>query len=136
MNISPPGHRAYPLMRRRGTITKHRNQMNIITKLLARYRERRDKKFRERIDRVYFHADEYGNRFMEGSFFAVKDESTGASGIICANPTITLEEVKKEARKAHTVWGQSFDGSSPIYSKGYLSVNGSNNPYHQEVQKD
>lgn len=57
MNISPPGHRAYPLMRRRGTIIKHRNQMNIITKLLARYRERRDRKFRERIDRVYFHVD-------------------------------------------------------------------------------
>ena len=70
-----------------------------ITKLLARFRERSDKKFRERIDRVYFHHDGDGNRFFKGSLYAVKDEETGAAGIVCANPTITLEEVRQSPWK-------------------------------------
>lgn len=94
--------------------------MNIITKLLARFRERSDKKFRERIDRVYFHHDGDGNRFFKGSLYAVKDEETGAAGIVCANPTITLEEVKR------VEWGQSFDGESPSFTEGYSSAIGSN----------
>ena len=92
--------------------------MNIITKLLARFRERSDKKFRERIDRVYFHHDGDGNRFFKGSLYAVKDEETGAAGIVCANPTITLEEVKR------VEWGQSYDGESPFFVEGYSSVIG------------
>lgn len=58
--------------------------MNIITKLIARFRERRDRKFRERIDRVYFHADEHGNRFIKGSLNAVYDEETKAKGNVTA----------------------------------------------------
>lgn len=58
--------------------------MNIITKLLARYLERRDKKFRERIDRVYFHADKHGNRFIKGHLHVVYDEKTTAKGNVTA----------------------------------------------------
>ena len=103
--------------------------MNIITKLLSRYQERRDKKFRERIDRVYFHVDEHGNRFIKGSLYAVKDEEPGASGILCANLDDTLQKVQCE-------WGQSFDGKAPLYTEGYCSAIGSNNPCRQEESKD
>lgn len=34
---------------------------NPFRSLLSRYRDYRDRKFRERIDRVYFHVDEHGN---------------------------------------------------------------------------
>lgn len=45
------------------------------------YRLWRDRKFRERIDRVYFHADEHGNKEMQGNLFIngslfVKDNVT------------------------------------------------------------
>lgn len=96
------------------------NIKNPFRSLLSRYRDYRDRKFRERIDRVYFHVDEHGNRFFKGSLYAVKDEETGAAGIVCANPTITLEEVKR------VEWGQSFDGESPFFVEGYFSVIGSN----------
>lgn len=88
--------------------------------LLSRYRDYRDRKFRERIGRVYFHMDEHGNRFFKGSLYAVKDEETGAAGIVCANLTITLQEVKR------VEWGQSFDGESPSFTEGYSSAIGSN----------
>lgn len=101
--------------------------MNIITSLLSRYRERRDRKFRERIDRVYFQMDEYGNRYMKGFFFAVKDENSGAPGIVCVNPTTTIEEAQKEVHEMRIKWGQSFDGTAPFYSEGYLSAKGTNN---------
>lgn len=45
--------------------------MGIITKLLARYRERRDRKFRERIDRVMSKGVAFqwkGDRFEEVTF--------------------------------------------------------------------
>ena len=93
---------------------------NPFRSLLSRYRGYRDRKFRERIDRVYFHVDEHGNRFFKGSLYAVKDEETGAAGILCVNPTITLQEVKS------VEWGQSFDGESPSFTEGYSSAVGSN----------
>lgn len=93
---------------------------NPFRSMLSRYRDYRDRKFRERIDRVYFHMNEHGNRFFKGSLYAVKDEETGAAGIVCANLTITLQEVKR------VEWGQSFDGESPSFTEGYSSAIGSN----------
>lgn len=98
--------------------------------LLCRYKDYRDRKFRERIDRVYFHVDEHGNRFIKGSLYAVKDEETGSAGILCSNPTITLDEVKQGK------WGQAFEGKSPLYTEEHYSVIGSNSSYHQVEQKD
>lgn len=45
------------------------------------YRQWRDRKFYERVDRVYFHADGHGNKEMQGNFFidgnlAVSDSSS------------------------------------------------------------
>ena len=89
--------------------------------LPKRYRDCRDKKFRERIDRVYFHHDGDGNRFMEGAFHVVKDEKTGAGGIICSNPDSTMEEAKDDLRQ----WDNRFDGEAKLVS-GYVSAKGSN----------
>lgn len=45
------------------------------------YRKWRDCKFRQRIDQVYFHADEHGNKELQGQLFidgdlAVKNSSS------------------------------------------------------------
>lgn len=106
------------------------NKKNPFRNLLRRYKDCRDRKFRERIDRVYFHVDEHGNRFFKGSLYSIKDEETGSGGVLCANPTITLDEVKQGK------WGQAFDEASPLYTEGYCSAIGSNNPCHQVEQKD
>ena len=96
------------------------NTKNPFRSLLRRLRERSDRKFRERIDRVYFHVDEHGNRFIKGSLYAIKDEDTGAPGILCANPTITLQEIKE------VKWENLFDGEIPFFTEGYASAIGSN----------
>lgn len=49
--------------------------------LIKAYRRWRDQKFRERIDRVYFHADDHGNKEIKGQLFingdlAVKNSSS------------------------------------------------------------
>lgn len=97
--------------------------MNIITKLFARYRERRDRKFRERIDRV----------MNEGVYFLWNGER-----FVDNNPQTwqNINEQNKNRKNQKNIWGQSFDGIAPIYSKEYLSVNGSNSSYRQEAQKD
>lgn len=96
--------------------------LELLLSLPRKYRDWRDRKFRQRIDRVYFHVDEHGNRFMQGAFHAVKDEETGAGGTLCSNPGMTLEEAKAGLK---TLWGQSFDGQSG-FATGCLSAEGKN----------
>lgn len=55
-----------------------------ILKYLRKLQERRDKKFIERIDRLYFQKDEHGNRFIKGQLHAVFDEDTKAIGRVTA----------------------------------------------------
>lgn len=68
--------------------------MNIITKLLARYKERRDKKFRERIDRIYFHHDGNGNRFIKGQLHAIYDDETNMPGGVSSSSEYSLEDIR------------------------------------------
>ena len=96
--------------------------LELLLSLPRKYRDWRDRKFRQRIDRVYFHVDEHGNRFMKGAFHAVKDEETGAGGILCCNPGMTMEEAKAELK---ALWSQRFDGQAGLTS-GYLSGEGKN----------
>lgn len=49
-----------------------------------KYREYSDKKFRERVDRVYFNMDKHGNRFFKGRLHAFHDEVSGADGSLTA----------------------------------------------------
>ena len=49
-------------------------------KLIKRFREWRDRRFRERIDRVYFRCDKQGNRFLCGNLRVVKDPVTAMGG--------------------------------------------------------
>lgn len=70
--------------------------MNIITKLLARFRERSDKKFRERIDRVYFHHDGDGNRFFKGQLHAIFDEKTNMPGGLSSSGVCSLEDIRRQ----------------------------------------
>lgn len=60
----------------------------------------RDKRFRERIDRVYFHTDGHGNRFIKGSLYAVADEETGQGGCLTANLQATLEDTLRDINEA------------------------------------
>lgn len=53
-------------------------------KLFRRIMEWRDRRFRQRIDRVYFHTDGHGNRFIQGHLYAIKDEDNGQSGGLTA----------------------------------------------------
>ena len=57
---------------------------NPFRSLLSKYKDYRDRKFRERIDRAYFHVDEHGNRFVKGHLHAVYDEKTKAKGNVTA----------------------------------------------------
>jgi hypothetical protein len=54
--------------------------MNVFSK----FRKWREDRFRKRIDRVYFHEDGKGNRFIQGHLFAIKDEKTGQPGGLTA----------------------------------------------------
>ena len=62
-------------------------------KLIKRFREWRDRRFREGIDRVYFRHDGTGNRFIDGILWAVRDSGTGQVGDFasCQNYLTSLE---------------------------------------------
>ena len=48
------------------------------------YRDWRNRKFVEKIDKLYFHKDKQGNRFMKGTLLVVYDNKTGAYGNVMA----------------------------------------------------
>lgn len=58
--------------------------MKIINNWLRKLQEKREARFRERIDRVYFHTDGHGNRFIKGHLYAVNDDVTGQKGGLTA----------------------------------------------------
>lgn len=60
-----------------------------IKKVIASYRKRRDDRFRERIDRVYFRHNGDGLRYIDGHLVAVKDEKTGQEGNFVAGAYLT-----------------------------------------------
>lgn len=62
---------------------------NIIKKIIASYKQRRDDRFRERIDRVYFRHDGDGLRYMDGHLVMVKDEKTGREGNVVIGAYLT-----------------------------------------------
>ena len=47
--------------------------------LFKMYRDWRNRKFVEKIDKLYFHKDKQGNRFMKGTLLVVYDNSSFAS---------------------------------------------------------
>ncbi len=49
-------------------------------KLIKRFREWRDRRFRERIDRVYFDCDRQGNRYLRGNLRVVRDPVSAMGG--------------------------------------------------------
>ena len=49
-------------------------------KLIKRFREWRDRRFRERIDRVYFDCDKQGNRYLRGNLRVVRDPVSAMGG--------------------------------------------------------
>lgn len=55
-----------------------------IKSLVRAWKARRDRKFRERIDRVYFRHDGKGNRFIRGHLYAEIDERASCPGEISA----------------------------------------------------
>lgn len=62
------------------------NQLNTryMKNLFKMYRDWRNRKFVEKIDKLYFHKDKQGNRFMKGTLLVVYDNKTGAYGNVMA----------------------------------------------------
>lgn len=62
------------------------NQLNTIymKNLFKMYRDWKNRKFVEKIDKLYFHKDKQGNRFMKGTLLVVYDNKTGAYGNVMA----------------------------------------------------
>lgn len=61
-----------------------KRKTGIIKRIIKKFRSYKDRKFREKIDRVYFNVDENGNRFIKGAIHVVHDEKTGTIGNITA----------------------------------------------------
>ena len=59
-------------------------------KLIKRFREWRDRRFRERIDRVYFQCDAQGNRFLRGNLKVVRDPVTAMGGNLAVSPSVWI----------------------------------------------
>ena len=55
------------------------------------YRDWRNRKFVEKIDKLYFHKDKQGNRFMKGTLLVVYDNKTGAYGNVMALRVFTTD---------------------------------------------
>lgn len=85
---------------------------NIFKRIAASIRDRRDKRFRERIDRVYFRHDGKGVRYFDGLLVAVRDEDTGQYGGVVSGGYISLNDWKRANAEGNYT--------------GYLSAHGSN----------
>lgn len=64
-----------------------------IKSLVRAWKARRDRKFRERIDRVYFRHDGKGNRFIRGHLYVVFDPETMQRGNITGVDNGTMDDV-------------------------------------------
>lgn len=64
----------------------------MIKKVIASYKKRRDDKFIERIDRVYFRHSGDGIRYVNGLLVAVKDEKTGRHGGLSSGDFLTYKD--------------------------------------------
>ena len=63
-----------------------------IKAIIASYRKRRDDRFRERIDRVYFRHDGDGLRYIDGHLVLVKDDKTGRDGNLVVGAYLTYSD--------------------------------------------
>lgn len=61
--------------------------------IFKQFRNWRDRRFRERIDRVYFRHDGHGNRFIGGSLHAVYDPEAKATGGLISWGTVPKEGI-------------------------------------------
>lgn len=76
----------------------------------------RDRRFKERIDRVYFRHSGDGHRYIEGCLCAVKDTQTGEDGMLCSGGYLTYEVAL--ALKENCKQTQSETLSKPHLPKG------------------
>lgn len=58
--------------------------------MIKRFREWRDRRFRERIDRVYFQCDAQGNRFLRGNLRVVRDPVTAMGGNLAVSHSVWI----------------------------------------------
>lgn len=73
----------------------------LLLSLPKRYRDYRDRKFRERIDRVYFHHDGDGNRFFKGQLHVVCDDDTNMPGGLSSSGEYTIEDIRSQLSNIH-----------------------------------
>ena len=82
-----------PLQTKKRQQTKEMKKiLKKVKKIIAYYRNRRDEKFRERIDRVYFRHDGDGLRYMEGHLVMVRDEKCGINGNLVTGDYLTYSD--------------------------------------------
>lgn len=73
--------------------------------LFKMYRDWRNRKFVEKIDKLYFHKDKQGNRFMKGTLLVVYDNKTGAYGNVMACLEEDLDKtLSKVTRFSHYMY--------------------------------
>lgn len=63
-----------------------------IKNIIASYEKRRDDRFRERIDRVYFRHDGDGVRYIEGCLAVVRDSKADQDGMVSTGAYLTYED--------------------------------------------
>lgn len=74
---------------------------NILLHPICAWREHRDKRFVERIDRLYFHHDGDGNRFFKGQLHAVFDEETKMPGGLSSSAEQSLLDIQQLLSSIH-----------------------------------
>ncbi len=79
--------------------------MTLFTNLIGKIRTRCDRKFRDRIDRVYFRHDGKGNRFIGGHLYVEADLQTLRPGDITALGKRTERDVLPPSKKIEKTKG-------------------------------
>ena len=75
---------------------KEKDKTSFVKRFLREIQERKDQKFREKIDRIYFNVDEHGNRFIKGQLHAVHDKDKGIDGGLTAWADKTREDISSQ----------------------------------------
>lgn len=91
---------------------KQDDMINYIKRIVASIRDKRDRRFRERIDRVYFRHDGKGVRYFDGLLVAVMDEKTGQYGGVVSGGYISLNDWGKANSAGNYSDFQSAQGSN------------------------
>ena len=94
--------------------------VRLIESKLKRIKERRDERFRQRIDRVYFRKDKYGLKRIEGGIllkgFLISDSFISCYGVVPESQDQEALALLKEVSDKHPKPSAGFDSVSEYLS--------------------